>query len=459
MKSKVFFIYGTQQFEIEEKTKEIISRFPKESIEKHQYSSKEFYSAEDFSKETLIEQIRNTCETVSFFSSTIVLVIRDLEQLKTNNIIIGRILRKFEEIKILECRFNEQTLFYLEGQQKNHKVSQTWSLAMFIEEIDLLDSNKIEIQIKKRFKNKIINFSSLNSNTQASIENYISSKITQNVIYKDSKITNLKTSRKSNENPINLLKEYIQDLPDNLILILTANIKKPSEITSGIGMLLEKEAQVTKLTITYDDFKPVQWVVQKADSKGLVFNRDAAEILIELMGNDLLSLDQEIEKLSILKPKSHITPEILLYTISHNQNFSVFRIAQSLAKKDLKGALESLDVISSGKPKELAGIFGLISNQFRNLLKIGYLIHSGFPESKIYIKLKLNSWVTKEQIKLVKTFLIEELENILIYVGNQDLKLKYDQKEALTSLKNFFFKVCTGYFKNNKALAKSWVPT
>ncbi len=49
--------------------------------------------------------------------------------------------------------------------------------------------------------------------------------------------------------------------------------------------------------VAYDDHSPLSWLQQRVREKGMKIDRNALLTLIEIVGNDLNDLDQELEKL------------------------------------------------------------------------------------------------------------------------------------------------------------------
>lgn len=248
---------------------------------------------------------------------------------------------------------------------------------------------------------------------------------------------------------VGLLKSYLGEDDSRSHFILSALIKKTSELKSGLGGFLEKRTKVLKQTISYDDFNPVSWVVDRGRKKGLMFDHYTAGYLIELAGSDLAVLDMELEKLSLLHTEgAHLHHEHLLASVSHSKSFTVFRISQFLSKRDLKNALESLEIVMTGKSGELIGLSGLISSQFRRLLKIAWMVDAGALSKDIEKQLKLSPWLVAEMMKLLKNYSLEELENIVVYWSRLDQQLKFSGVDGVLLLKDAFRRIATGELKH-----------
>ena len=258
---------------------------------------------------------------------------------------------------------------------------------------------------------------------------------------------------------VSLLKDYLNDPPNHIQFVITSNMRNLRELNKEISDLLSNRATVRKLTVAYDDFNPVEWVVSRAKKKNLNLDRNSAALLIEIAGTDFSVLDMELNKLSIWHPQNtSITPKDLLENTSHSKKFSIFRISNFLVHKDIKNTVESLESVIKNHPTDAISIFGLIASQFRRLLKISWMLEAGNSEKTIINKLKINKWVAEQSIKHAKNFTTKELENIVVHLSKIDLQIKYYMKDALMILENLCFQICHGVFKQKSHIEGHWMP-
>ncbi len=256
----------------------------------------------------------------------------------------------------------------------------------------------------------------------------------------------LKSGASANMKLYHFLLKYLTQPPDYCFFVLTAFGAREQDISSPLLKTIKSQGKLQKF-VTYDDDKPIAWIVARAQQKQLSFSPTLAQLLLDLAGNDLRNLDQELEKLSLLYPNQQsINEEDLLEHVQSNKYYSIFRITQSLSNKDLVSALETLDQVMLESSTGHVGLFVLIAQQFTKLLNIHYFQQQKLDNKTILAQLKLHPFLGKRLIAQAQSFTLPELEKIVMSMAGLDLKLKFNAKDARGFFQNFFQQICTGYF-------------
>lgn len=461
-KKNTYFIWGNQPMELKEQVQKLIdSILPKEKQEGSvfHYSAEGFFKNDPSSSQSLINDFQSTCETISFFAEKTIVHISNLQKIPARKSPLKTIQTKLNDINLFKIPDGDTTVWY-DADTLSQQVETHYHITgkQLVKKIVQYEDKSIYLELSPDIKDRLINRKKGNKEESIEITEFIKSKIKGNLCFTppENKVPLPDTDGSA---LVTLLTEYIEDPPDHIVLIFTANIKNLREVPKTVTDLLQKHARVTKTTVAYDDFKPLPWVMHRASDKGVQLDRVTAELLIDLAGTDFSILDMELNKLSILFPAgSHISPEDLLENISHSKKFTIFRITGFLFSKNIKNSLELLDQILGENSSDAIGLFGLIASQFRKLVKISWLMEEGLPDKHIIQKLKLNPWVGKQLMGYTRNFSTIELENILIYMSKIDLQLKYYANEALVILQNLCFQICQNTFQETRHITRHWVP-
>ncbi len=242
--------------------------------------------------------------------------------------------------------------------------------------------------------------------------------------------------------------QYISNPPDYCWFILTATATREQDISSPLLKAIKRQGKIHQKFVAYDDDNPVVWVVERGRQKSLMLSKGVAQLLVELVGNDLSTLDQELEKLSLLRgQKTRLSEEDLLENVQGNKHFSIFRITQSLSQKKLVPALETLEQIMLESSSEHIKLFVLISQNFQKLLKLQYFFQQRLDEATILSKLGLHPYLGKRLITQARLFTLDELERIVIELASLDLKFKFYARDAHSLFQNLFQRICSGSFQ------------
>jgi DNA polymerase III delta subunit len=457
-----YLIYGNQPLEIKESCNRIVSSLLKPEDQAHSYfiyNAKDLASSDKSLSSKLVGELERTAATISFFGTTIVIQIDDIQKLSAKKSAIDTLLKDLKEINLIRLEQNGQDEWFdADSLKQPSKTHHHITGGQLITEVQNYGQKKFYLELVPEFKGRLIFQEKGEKSNSIEIQAFLKSKLKRDIIF----------SKPENQNPIidgannqmmDLLNRYLDTPPSNIVFVLTANIKNLKEINNTLKNKLEQKANILKTTISYDDFRPVGWILNRAKQKGLKIEREAAELLIEISGTDYTILNMELEKLSILlPPNSELTTEVLTKSITHSKRFTIFRAAEFLMIKDLNNAMACIEQIVGENNSDAVGVFSLIVAQFRRVLKIAWLVENGEHEKKIVQKLKIHPWVVKQSLKHARSYKIVELENIVIHLSKIDLKVKYAAKDVLIILQNLCLLICNNSFKTRKYIDRHWLP-
>ncbi len=458
---QTFFIYGNQQFDIDETRDKIIaSLISKDEIENSlvHFRVKEFFLNDRSKSAEYISELKNRCEMVSFFSSKTVIFLSDLQEIPQKKDPTEKIINKLKEINLVRKIDGNDSQWFdastLSRQVETHHHITGFQL---VQKLEQYGNNCFYLELIENWSNRIIYLQKGKGEEAIEITEFLRSRLKGEILFEIP--ANKESIQTTGSNIfVDLLKLYINNPPQDIFFVLTANIKKSSEINKELFKIINKKAKIFKKTVAYDDFRPINWVISKSEEKGLIIDRENADLLIEVAGADFSILDMELTKLSLLLPKnSAVTSELILGNISHSRNFSIFRISSFLIERDLKNSLECLEKLLTQKLAEGIAIFGVISAQFRRILRIQYLLKGGYPDKIVIGKLKLNPWIGQKLLKSSNKFSVAEIENIIILLAENDVRLKYNAIEADIILRNICYQICSRSLAEQKFLEKEWV--
>ena len=246
------------------------------------------------------------------------------------------------------------------------------------------------------------------------------------------------------------LTRILADLTSYLFLVFTSPVMRDQEFSKPLFRVIQEQGQVQKF-VAYDDHSPLNWLQQRVREKGMKLDRNALLTLIEIVGNDLNDLDQELEKLKTrFSERQEIDEEKLKTSVRGHKHTSAFRMAEALALKQLPLALEILDQQLNEAPRDQVRLFSLVILQYRRLLNLHYLQQMRVPESDFPQKIKLPPFLTKQALKQANQYTCYELESIMLELSRLDLEVKFHGGLSRLMLENLFQKICLGFFREIK---------
>ncbi|MBS1254646.1 MAG: putative protein YqeN [Deltaproteobacteria bacterium] len=259
-----------------------------------------------------------------------------------------------------------------------------------------------------------------------------------------------KSGKKSDNKNERLLFETIENIinnpPECLWFVFTSPGMREQDFSKPLYQSIKKTGLIKKF-IAYDNATPLNWVIQRGEKKGLPLSADVARLLIDIVGNDLMDLDHELEKLSLYLSGATITEDKIKEHIRGHKHFSVFRMTEALSRKELLPALEILDQQLQATPREHVRLFALIIMQFRRLLIIHSMLDQFYKEAEIISKISLPVFLSKQVLAQARNFTSVELQNIYTELAKLDLRIKFQSSLAPLILQDLFQRICSGQFQ------------
>jgi len=192
------------------------------------------------------------------------------------------------------------------------------------------------------------------------------------------------------------------------------------------------------------------WVLNKIQDSGGKISREALNKLIAYVGNDLLQMNNEIEKLVNYtcypeqakrvegsRMNNIITETDIDLLVKSKIEANIFETIDALASKNKKRALELLHN-QMEKGDDPFYIFSMYVYQFRNLLKIGGFYFQGdFNQYEIAKVAKLHPFVVQKGIAQLRGFTLAQLKKIYKKLEQIDLQIKTGKIDIVLALDKF----------------------
>lgn len=199
------------------------------------------------------------------------------------------------------------------------------------------------------------------------------------------------------------------------------------------------------------------WIDGKLAALGKRVTSEAVDRLLEVTGNDLQSLNNELEKLvTYVGEKKIIELSDVNQASDWVKNFFEWELASSLGQADLKQSLVILNTLfTEGTRPEY--ILGVLSSFFRDILMAKAWLREKkkdrreiFRELKPGISEKYGKFYAdkfREFFSLAERMAPKELQGLIGDLEKVDLKIKTTDVEAQTLFESFFCEYCRGQKK------------
>jgi DNA polymerase-3 subunit delta len=216
---------------------------------------------------------------------------------------------------------------------------------------------------------------------------------------------------------------YLDHPAPHSLVILTAPSLKPREVEKHpvFGRLQKNGAALGFFRLRQGELLP--WLAQEAKRLGKTLSPAAAQRLVEVAGDNLFELHQELKKLALFAgPEATLTPQQVSQLASHSRTYNIFALVEALGETALPRRLAALDhLLDLGEPP--ARILNMLARQLRLLIRYKEAAPHASP-TDLAKKLKLHPGLVKRLGQQAQNFSLKALRSHLNLLHQADLSLK-----------------------------------
>lgn len=186
------------------------------------------------------------------------------------------------------------------------------------------------------------------------------------------------------------------------------------------------------------------WITERAKEKQVAIDPNAAELLGRLVGPDLRTLNNELEKLILYvnqqRPIHAADVELLVPYVEESEDFG---LANAIGQRNAHRAYDQLHKLLD-EGKHPMAILGSIATQVRGLLEVKDMAERGLSPLEIAeAKGWKSDYAAKMRLREANNFSIARLEEILELLLQIDLRVKTGRVESSLALDMLIARLCT----------------
>ena len=216
------------------------------------------------------------------------------------------------------------------------------------------------------------------------------------------------------------LEPYVQHPLDSTVFVVSYKDKKVDG-RSKFAKLLKEKGELLSTKKMYDNQLP-EWVTELLQSKGLTINQKALSLLIDHIGNDLVRIKSEVEKIQInLGTRKAIHEDDVENFVGISKEYNAFELQSALGRKDLSKALRIVQYFDSN-PK--AAPIQLVLPALYSFFSKVYMIFGipGPDEKTTAAALGVSPFFVKDYLIAAKNYGFAGTENALLLLHQYNLR-------------------------------------
>jgi len=225
----------------------------------------------------------------------------------------------------------------------------------------------------------------------------------------------------SKRKPMQLLRDYLPNMPDSTVLVLEERGKAPA------NSVLYKYA---KQHGEEREFRPLQgselmsWIRKQFDDRQTAVQPAAVQMLMAYVGSDLLQLQQEIDKLCAYAGAAQVQQQDVAEMVSSAEETKVWDMIDAAAAGRPQAALAQLRRLLADTANPPLRTLGAITNRFRALIMVKDLADQRLPDVAIAKRTGLQDWSVRSTRPLLRQFSKDQLRLVYERLLDTDMTLK-----------------------------------
>ena len=216
------------------------------------------------------------------------------------------------------------------------------------------------------------------------------------------------------------LEPYIMQPLGSTIFVVSYKDKKVDG-RSKLAKLLKEKGELLSTKKMFDNQLP-EWVTELLQSMGLTIQQKALSLLIDHIGNDLMRIKSEVEKIQInLGDRKMIDEDDVEKYVGISKEYNAFELQIALAKKDLAKSLRIIQYFESN-PKA-APIQLVLPTLYSFFSKVYMIFGIPGPDEKTTASvLGVSPFFVKDYLTAAKNYGFAGTENALLLLHHYNLK-------------------------------------
>ncbi len=216
------------------------------------------------------------------------------------------------------------------------------------------------------------------------------------------------------------LEPYIMQPLGSTIFVVSYKDKKVDG-RSKLAKLLKEKGELLSTKKMYDNQLP-EWVTELLQSRGLTIQQKALALLIDHIGNDLMRIKSEVDKIQInLGNRKMIDEDDVEKYVGVSKEYNAFELQIALAKKDLAKSLRIIQYFESN-PKA-APIQLVLPTLYSFFSKVYMIFGIPGPDEKTTASvLGVSPFFVKDYLTAAKNYGFAGTENALLLLHHYNLK-------------------------------------
>lgn len=241
------------------------------------------------------------------------------------------------------------------------------------------------------------------------------------------------------EHHLESLERYLESPADFSVLVLKVEHEKLDERKKIVKSLKKQAVLCSCLALNEERLLP--WLETKAGELSVHLKRDAAELLMQFVGQEMDMLYNELVKMAqYVGKQGTISVETVQELIAKNIEQDVFTLVEHVVQLRLTEAFTILHELLKRREEPIKIVL-LLARQFRMIYRAKDLAMQGYSPAQMSTYLRVPPFVCSLVARQSKQFTEKQLRTILDWLAETDFVLKTGKMDKVLALEMLLLKI------------------
>lgn len=240
---------------------------------------------------------------------------------------------------------------------------------------------------------------------------------------------------------VDVISLFVKDFPDYLIIIFDRQTTDP-QIRTATFADIKKVAGTYAYDLVIDEQDPgllKRWMARHAASYGKLLSNDAAEYLLSIAENNMLTLSNELHKICTYASGEQITRhDIDAVTIS-TIDAQIYELADAILCANANKCMLCADDLLEKFPDTM--VIASVYNCFSRLYRVAVCKEKGFSAAEIAQKCGMKNGTVNKNLRILRSMPIETVRQLIGICMDADMELKRTSRDKRKSMDVFFLRL------------------
>jgi DNA polymerase-3 subunit delta len=210
--------------------------------------------------------------------------------------------------------------------------------------------------------------------------------------------------------------------PGTVLALVGEGLKKDSPLAKACG----KKGELLFYDVQKRELAP--WIAEQFGRVGASAEPAACRTLVELVGENLVELAGEVEKLATWADGDTITAADVERLAAGRAETSIFALTDSWGRRDVKAVLSACESLlergQGARSGEIPRIVGMLGTHFDRVRQCQAAAATGVSVREVASKMKRSPYYVEKLFGQASNFTADELRDAVVRLADLDLALK-----------------------------------